>query len=183
MAIIENFSELTKQELEQFAADIVKKINDQKIFTKEVDLVLDTDNFHDPIDPDKLTGNLYIYLKTKDDESINIARGATWTASEDDLTDMNDAEFETDIVGGIIGALNCTEAEVDGYKLTLTVDDGDADLTDVEVDSHHIEHGGIGHYEYWGYHGYDDYEYCEVEGTVYEAAWGFFTLTIEPIVK
>lgn len=181
--IIENFCELTKQEQEQFAADIVKKINDQKIFTKEADFEIDTD-FDERIFADELTGDLSIFLRLKDGDSIGIARGASWTADEDDLKDLNDVEYDDDRCGALTAALDRTVAEIDGYKLTLSVDEADSDgVEDIEIDSHSTEHGGIGHYDYWGYQGYDDYTYCEVEGTIYESAWGAFTLTIEPIIK
>lgn len=183
MAIIENFCELTKQEQEQFAADIVKKINDQKLFTKEADFEIDT-HFDEYIFANELTGNLDIFLRLKEDDRIEIARYATWTADEDDLKDLSDAEYEEDWGSALLAALDRTEVEIDGYKLTLDVDTTDSDgVEDIVVDSHSSQHGGIGHYDYWGYQGYDDYTYCEVEGTIYESIWATFTLTIEPISK
>ena len=174
--VIENFNELSEQELLKIAEELVAKINSESIFTDEATLkVLE-------VEADKLTGNLSIYANTE--EPITVGRYAGWSAvDEDSLTaDMDDVEYYGSIKEETLECLLKTSEVIDGYKVTLTIDDvWEEDIVDKEVTTYSSADAGIGSYEYFGYSGYDSIPYVEVEGIIYKACYPTFELTIEPV--
>lgn len=176
MAVIYNFNELSKTELQQFAAGLVQKINSESLFTSEVDFKIEE------IDTDEMSGDLIISLSH--DDLIEISRKATWQCGDEDelYSTPYDPEFEDNIYTEIEQAFKTTTIELDGYKLSLTVDDIDEEeILEADVDSYSHEDSGIGHYEFWGEVGYDSRPYLEVEGSLIVSCSCYISLWVEPI--
>jgi hypothetical protein len=176
MSVIENFNDLTPQELQEFAKALVDKINKESIFSSEVNFTIDE------AEANELTGDLYIGLSHED--SIYVPREATWTCSDEDEV-HSDPGYEADYVNSIFddakAAFNTLTTVLDGYKVTLSIDDiDDTDTEEVEVDSYSHEDSGIGHYEYGGAPGYDSNPYIEVEGTIIRACSCALSLDVSP---
>ena len=175
MSVIYNFSELAEKELQQFAADLIAKINSESIFTNEVNFKLES------VEADDMSGDLCIYITNE--ELLEVPREATWQASsEDDMHHPEDEDFTNSIYDDVKKVFKTLTAELDGYRITLDVDDADAeDRVDVEVDNYTHEDSGIGSYEFWGDVGYDSHPYLEVEGTITSGCSCYMSLTVEPI--
>lgn len=170
--VIENFSALSQEELKQFAEKLLDKINTENIFSKETDFRFSDS---DAIWADEMTGDLIIALDTVDD--VYVAVKATWQAPEDDPGDCEDADEESPDFAEVFSK----EVIIDGYKVTLSVDDYDfVERDDVQVDSYSHEDSGIGYYEFWGQTGYDSHPYLEVEGTFTNTYKVYVSLTVEP---
>lgn len=170
--IIENFSILPQEELNQFAKKLLDKINAEHIFSSETDFKF-ADS--DAVWADEMTGDLVIALDTVDDVSVDVS--ATWQSPEDDPYDFEDADEDTPDFDDVF----VKEAIIDGYKVTLSVDDYDyIENIDVTVDSYSHEDAGIGHYEFWGSTGYDSRPYLEVEGFFTNTYAVYVSLTVEP---
>ena len=174
MSVIENFNLLSEQEQQQFAEQLVAKINAENIFLPENVLkVLE-------VGADELTGNLWISLDHED--SIVAARPAGWTVwSEDDThhPEEEDIEFYNDIKTDVQAEFKTMSAVIDGYKVTVDIDVLDWDRDDIEVDSVDEQDDGF-EYEYWGMSGYKDESSWECEGTVYYACGVGILLDVEP---
>lgn len=176
MPIIDNFSALPENELQKFATELVQKINDEGLFTDE-------DHFKIvEVQADEMTGDLVIGV----DASIEVPRSAEWICYEED--EINDkpeydrTEYPKSDTEEIKKALKATSVELDGYRVTIEVDDWDFDdITEVSVDTWSEEDAGIGHYEYWGHEGYDSRPYYEVSGTLTTECRCAFTFSVEPI--
>ncbi len=177
MSVIENFNELTEQEVQNFAAELVQKINSERIF------VSDTDFKVSEVEADEMTGNLYISVEHAD--PIEVSREASWTCSSvDDVN--NDPGYDADYTNSIFDdakkAFNTLSATIDGYAVTLDIVDVDATSTvEVEVDGYSEEDAGIGDYEFWGQRGHDSRPYVEVEGTIVSSCECSLSLYVEPI--
>lgn len=175
MELIQDFNTLSAKEQEVFALELIQKINEAKVFTNDVDFVFDL------VDADETSGDLYIGVYTKEDQSMPVDREATWTCNdEEDIDTPEDEEFSEYISYDVEKALKTLTAEVDGYAVTIAVDDADGDTTDVEVTKCTNEDAGIGHYEYWGFTGYDSRPYLEVTGVITQACGFSATLTVSP---
>ncbi len=177
MSVIENFNELSKDELQQFAKELIAKINKENIFSSEFNFTIEE------VDPYELTGDLYIGLSHED--SIDVPREATWTCSDEDEM-YSDPGYEADYANNIFNDVKALFGKLttvlDGYEITLSIDDiDDADTVEVEVDSYSHEDDGIGHYEYGGAPGYDSRPYIEVEGTIIRACSCAFSLNVSPV--
>lgn len=171
--VIENFSTLSREELNQFAKKLLDKINAESLITDEVDLQLPTDE--DAIWANEMTGNLHIALDAVD---ISGAVGATWQSPVDEPYEFDDADEDGE--PDFDGALN-KEVVVDGYKVTVTVDDYEyLERLEVEVLDYSEEDSGIGSYEFWGSREYDSHPYLEVEGEFINLYSVVLTLTVEP---
>ena len=175
MSVIYNFNELVENERQQFAADLVKKINEEHIFSSEVDFKIDS------VEADEMSGDLAISVSH--DGYVEISRSATWQSSdEDSMYSPEEPDYENTVYDDAEKAFSKQEAEIDGYKVSLVIDDADDDDTlDVEVDDYSHEDSGIGHYEYWGQVGYDSHPYVEVEGTIIRGCTCHITFWVEPI--
>ena len=170
--VIENFSVLSQAELEQFAKKLIDKINAEKIITTEADFAILNDP--DAVWASDITGNLIINLAAIE---VASAVDASWTAAEDDPYDYNDAEEGSPDFDDVFKK----EVVVDGYKVTLSIDDYDRiENLEVEVDDYSREDSGIGRYEFWGHIGYDSHPYLEVNGTFINLYSVAVSLTIEP---
>lgn len=173
MSVIENFALLSEQEQKDFAEALVKTLNTEKTFA-------DFDFKVDSVEADDMTGGLVIELSH--DDPIDITRNATWTCgdSEEAEDTPEDEEYENYLWEDAKQAFKTLNAELEGYTIELEISDADAEET-VEVDAEKVSHedSGIGHYEYWGYVGYDSHPYCEVEGTITQACSIYFSIYVE----
>jgi hypothetical protein len=176
MAIIENFAELSEQELKAFAESLVKTLNTENTFSDDFEFVIRS------VEADDFTGGLAIELSTEGDV-VRLERGATWTCGagrDDDPSDIpDDPEFDDDILEDAKDAFKTLSAEIEGYTITLIVADVDEeDIVDVEVRNVSEEDSGIGDYEYFGYRGYDSHPYCSVDGTLTQECTIYFGLDV-----
>jgi hypothetical protein len=179
MSIIYNFSELAEKDIQQFAADLVTKINSESIFSSQVDFKIED------VEADEMSGNLFISLSH--DDLIEVYRAASWqSANEDTVSDLSYAEpnFDNSLSEDTKDSFETLTAEIDGYKVTLDVYDVDAeDRLDVDVTGYSHEDSGIGRYDFWGDVGYDSQPYVEVEGTIIYGCSCYMTLIVEPITN
>lgn len=173
MSVIENFAAVSFEEQKTFADALVKTINSESIFTDQVDFKVTG------VEADEMTGGLIIILEHED--TIDIEREATWTcADRDEAHSPEDPDFADLLVSDVKNAFKTLAVELEGYSITLEVDDADEEETiDVEVDSISDEDSGIGSYEFWGVTGYDSDPYCEVEGTIVKACTVYCSLYVE----
>lgn len=174
MSVIENFVELSFEEQKAFAEALVKTINSESIFTDQANFKVSG------VDADEMTGGLTIELELED--TFEVKREATWTCGDRDEASNtpDDPEFTNLIFSDAKRAFKTSAVELEGYVVTLNVDDVDAEeTTDVEVDSVRDEDAGIGSYEYWGDVRYDSQPYCEVEGTLTQACTVYCSLYVE----
>ena len=89
--IIENFNLLSQEELETFATDFVKKINEANILSGDIEFKIDS------VESNEITGDLYIAVSNTDDYLLPVVRSATWTCGdEDELHDIAIALRDSD---------------------------------------------------------------------------------------
>ncbi len=176
MEIIENFAELSIEEQKAFAEALVKTINSESTFTDDTNFKVTG------IETDDLAGDLVILIEPED--PIEVPREATWTCSnsEDRYDDPGyDADYDNSIYDDAKKAFKTMTADIEGYRVSLEVDDLDeVETADIEVDDYSDEDAGIGHYEYWGHTGYDSRPYVEVTGTIIKACTCYLSLYVEP---
>jgi hypothetical protein len=181
MSVIENFNELSAEELKQFAQNLLDKINESGIFTSEVDLILDT--VYNPPEAN-LAGNLEFCVSTPENSGITVERKASWQAyGEDAKYYPEDPDFEASILDDAKSYFKTLSTEIDGYRVSLCeiLDADETEQIDVEVTDWTEEDGGIGSYEFWGHNGYDSAPYLEVEGIMsYDCSIGV-VFEVEPI--
>ena len=162
MNVIENFAELSFEEQRKFAEALVKTINSEHTFTDEFDFKISSE------EADDFTGGLVILIEH--DGLIEVSREATWQcATEDDVADDPgySADYANFLVDDVKKVFKTLSTEIEGYKVSLEVDDADEEETvEVNVDNYTHEDAGIGDYEYGGYRGHDSRPYIEVEGTI-----------------
>lgn len=162
--VVENFAVLSIEEQIKFARPILEKINNENIFSDETNF-----EFQD-VEPDDITGGLWITVSTAN--PIRVIREATWTAGTEEGAEEdpgNDAEYSKSIYEDTNKSFKTLSSEIDGYDVSLKVDDVEEDETvDADIEIDHISHedAGIGSYEYFGFTGYDSQPYVEVEGTI-----------------
>ena len=165
MSVIENFAALSAQEQREFAATLLNKINSENIFTADTNFEIAS------IEADDLTGGLAILISHPD--NIEVSREATWSCGDEEEAYSDpgyEAEYENSIFKDAEKAFKTLSTVIDGYNISLEIDDVDeVETVDVEVDHLSHEDAGIGHYEYFGYTGYDSRPYIEVEGTIVKA--------------
>lgn len=173
MTIIDNFAAVSFEEQKAFAEALVKTINSENTFTGQVDYKITE------VEADEMTGGLYIVLDPED--TIEVEREATWTcADRDEARYPEDPIFVDDLSSDVKKAFKTLAVDLEGYSITLIVDDVDEEeTTDVEVDSISDEDGGIGDYEFWGDRGYDSRPYCKVEGVIVKTCTVYTTLYVE----
>jgi len=179
MAIIENFSTLSQEELKEFVDKLIKTINTEQIFADNAELTLDTQC---AIETSDFDGNLYIPLEC----AIDVERFAKWDCgSPEERFDMNSAynlNFDNSIIEDAKKSFKTLSTTLEGYNVSLELDDVDDDgYEQVEVDSYSEADAGIGEYEFWGHKSYDSQPYCEVEGTITKSCTCYITLCVEPI--
>jgi hypothetical protein len=177
MNIIENFAAIPVEDQIALATALIKTINSEKIFHDEVQFEIAK------VEPYDLTGDLAIELAPV---TIEVLRDASWYCSDDpdendmpaDDDDITFAEYPDDDAKKAFKTLSTV---IEGYKVTLSVDDADEGQV-VGVEATGYEHGdnGIGHYDYFGYEGYDSQPYLEAWGTVEQECECFITLYVEP---
>lgn len=182
MVRIENFSKLSKAELEKFAADILGIINTKKVFTDDVDFILDTRN-GDAVEAFDLDGNLY--LSVTHDDKMSVECPATWTSrDESDMYDvgLHEVDYENYLYQDAQKSLKTLSTEIDGYKVTIECADcEDSEDYDVEVTDYHEDDDGIGDYEFWGSRERDSRPYLAVKGNIVKECTCYFTISVEPI--
>lgn len=176
MNIIENFAELSFEEQKKFADSLVKTINSEFTFTADTYFTVTG------VKADDLTGDLIISIGH--DDLINVSRKATWQCADEDEVDSDpgyDADYTTYLFEDTEKAFKTLETVIEGYKVSLEVDDVDEEETvEVAVDSYSHEDSGIGDYEYSGFRGHDSRPYLEVEGTIVKACSCALSLYVEP---
>ena len=180
MSVIENFAALPENELEEFAKALVNTINSKGLFSADVKF-----DFADTW-ADELSGNLTISTGTVDE--IELPRKASWVCdSRDEIEDDpgSEAEYVNSLSEDLAKLFQTMEAEIDGYKVSVEIDDEEYNNSDPAVDvvAEEVERGdaGIGSYEYWGYTGYDSQPYYEVTGTITKAFGATVYFYVEPI--
>ena len=160
---IENFAAIPFQEQMKFAEALLKTINSENTFS-------DNTNFEiDGIEVDEFTGGLIVTVSQTN--PISVSRKATWTCdSEEDAEDDPgfEADYENYLFEDAKKAFKTLSTVIDGYNVTLEIDDVDEQDTDAEIEIDNIsqEDSGIGDYEFWGERGYDSNPYVEVTGTI-----------------
>ena len=180
MSVIENFAALSAQEQQDFASALVKTINSESTFTSDVDFrILE-------IEANDLTGALEIFVETID--ALNVARAATWMQyDEDEIHSKPDydtnIEYEDSIESDILEALKTTSVELEGYKISVKLEDYDEVEEIAEFEVNDYEHGedGIGWYEYQGRDYYDSHDVYEIDGTITSTINVGLTFIVEPI--
>ena len=177
MNVIENFAALSEQEQKAFAEALIKTINSENTFGSEAQFEFDR------AEADDVTGGLYVLASTID--TMSIPRPAAWQAGgEEDINDDPglDAEYDNSESEDATAVFKTTSAVIDGYKVTLTVDElQDEGTEDVEVTDYTHEDSGIGWNEFWGVKSYDSQPYLEVTGILTKACYCFITLFVEPV--
>lgn len=172
--VIENFAELSFEEQKKFAEALVKTINTENTFTDQVDFKVES------IEADEMTGGLIIVLEYEG--TINVDRDASWSCRHpDDAYQIPDSPVFSyfDFVDAK-KAFKTLAVELEGYSVTLSVDDVDTEnIVDVEVSEINKEDDGIGSYDYFGYRGYDSRPYLAVEGTLTQACYVYCSLYVE----
>lgn len=175
MNVIENFAELSFEEQKKFAEALVRTINSESIFTSDTNFTLAG------VEADELAGGLYVFLEH--DDPIEVSREATWTCSDEDEVNSDpgyDADYADHLFEDTKKAFKTLFATIEGYKVSLEIDDVDMDDTiEVEADKYTHEEDGIGEYEYWGSRGYDSRHYIAVEGTIVKACSCGLSLYVE----
>ena len=115
---------------------------------------------------------------------IKVSREATWTCSDEEDVNVDpgyDADYKEFIFEDAKTAFKTLEAVLEGYKVSLEIDDVDEEKTiEVNADKYSHEDNGIGQYEYWGETGYDSQPYIEVEGTIVKGCDCALSLYVEP---
>ena len=176
MSVMENFTELSAREQLDFANALVKTINSENIFTNQVDFRVSG------VESEDMTGGLIIMLEHEG--TIEVERAATWTCNDEDSAyrTPEDPDFDDLSFNDAKKAFKTLSAELEGYVISLDVDDVDPEeITEVEVSSISHEDAGIGHYEFWGEEGYDSQPYCEVRGTLTQACTVYCNLYVEAV--
>lgn len=181
MSVIQNFSVLPAQEQRQFAADFINKINSSKILSDYAVFSLDD------IDTDDMTGGLYLEVTAKD---IYFERDVNWTEKDDEDIQSyygpgSSMPDDLDFVESILSDIKDTgfkskSVVLDGYTLTVedVADTADEKVEEIEVKHVSYEDAGIGHYEYWGYEGYDSDPYVAVEAKANCSATAYILLHV-----
>lgn len=178
MAIIENFAALSDKERMDFATNLVNKINsDVAYFAGHTDFKITE------VYADEASGDLVI--ATTNVDPLFVTCKATWQAAdEDDTPEFDDIEYKTTIYDVLTVLFENKVVEIDGYKVTLNVND----ILDDDIDSFEAvkvthEDSGIGSYSYWGDVGYDSRPYVEVEGLItHEVKDCDIVFWVEPII-
>jgi hypothetical protein len=177
MSVIENFAALPAKEQREFATALIKTINSESIFSADTNFEITG------VEADDLTGGLWIEVSHPD--PINVPRKATWQVLDEEEADTDpgyEAEYVDSIYEDAKSAFKTLSTVIDGYEVTLTVDDADADETvDIEVQSMSHEDAGIGHYEYWGHDEFDSRPYLEVTGVITKACTCSLVFFVEPV--
>ena len=158
--MIENFSLLSPEEQQQFAAELVAKLNAAKVFSDDSDLTI-----YD-IDTDEMDGSIGIAIGVE----TAIDRDAYWQCGDsEEAYDMPEHyDFTESSSEDAKKAFKTLATDFEGYILELReFDIEDYDVEGVsEVYDIENEDAGIGSYEYWGDTGYDSQPYCEVNGSL-----------------
>ena len=177
--VIENFAALSVEEQIKFAKTLLEKINSENIFTEETNF-----EFQD-VEPDDVTGGLWVSASIAN--PIGVSRNATWEAGDEDEAYEDpgrDADYSSTLVDDAKKSFKTLAAVVNGYNVSLQVDDVEEDDTidaEVEVDTISHEDAGVGSYEFWGFEGYDSQPYLEVTGTVIKSCDCNISFYIEPL--
>ncbi len=174
MSVITNFNTLSENELQQFAKTLVHKINKDFIFSSDVTFKIES------VEADELSGDLMINVINED--TVEVPRKANWQCvAKEDISNPERPECHNDIYRDTKKVFKSLEANIDGYKVTITIEEVDeGELTDVIVDNYEYVEDGIGEYEYWGHVGYDSCTYIEVVGTIVQSCNCYFSLLVEP---
>lgn len=181
MEAIENFIALSVEEQIMFAKALLDKFNSEHIVSDKTIL-----EFQD-VEVDDIDGGLWITASPA--TPILVSREATWTAGDEEGASEdpgNEAEYMNLLRDDTKKTFKTLSAELDGYKVSLKIDDVDEDETieaEVEVDKISHEDAGIGSYEFWGFNGYDSQPYVEVEGTITRAYDCTITIFVEPVAE
>jgi hypothetical protein len=181
MSVIENFSALSEKELNDFAEALIKTINSEHIFTSDANFSVYS------VEADELSGDLEIVIDH--DDYINIDREASWTCRDDEYLDNapEDISYSNLDTKDAAKAFKTLSAEIEGYTVTLDIDDVEVEeIVAFDVDHYTEEDSGIGDYEYAGHRGYDSHPYLVVSGTVTAAcncALALYVSVAEPTVE
>ena len=173
---IENFIGLPFEEQKKFAETLVKTINTERTFTSDVDFKLFS------VEED-ISGGLIIVVEH--DGLIEVPREATWQCSKEDEIHEDpgySANYTNYVYDEAKKAFKTLSAEIEGYKVSLEVDDiTEKETVEVNVDDYSHEDSGVGWYEYGSEVGYDSDPYIQVEGTIVKGCDCALSLYVEPI--
>ena len=174
MSLITDFRTLQEWELQKFAEALVRKVNADSTFSKEVDFKIEEVEVHE-------SGDLAIGI-TNDDRYVPATVEASWSCcDEDEIYSPEEPEIEGSTREALEESFVTFTANVDGYDIELTIDDYDEeDIQEVDVTSTTAEDDGIGSYEYWGHRGYDSSPYIAVEGNITYGCICYMTLWVSP---
>lgn len=175
MNVIENFAELSFEEQKKFAEALVKTINSENTFTDETNFIISG------IEVDEFSGGLVILIEHND--LISVSREATWQCLYEDEVDADPrdtADYAKSIYSEAEKAFKTLSTEIDGYTVSLQVDDIDEKETiEVNVDDYSHEDGGVGDFDHFGFTGNDSRPYIEVEGTIVKGCDCALSLYVE----
>ena len=180
--LIENFAELSAQELKEFADGLISKVNADHLFAPDIELRL-CDDSQDNIVPDEMTGDLDIYVEPT--EEVIIGREAYWSCGMDDDYEYGtpeDPDYSYGILEDIKKAFPTKTVSIDGYSVTIEAYDyADWDTGEVgKIISATEDDDGIGSYEYWGEIGYDSRPFMAIEGVIDCPTSIYVSLTVSP---
>lgn len=173
MELIMDFNILSEAERREFAEELVQKINTEHLFTSEAEFKIAT------VEADAMSGDLAISIE----QPLTITDKAIWQCDSEEETN-DDPGYDAEVLESEYAFKDGASVEVDGYTVTLSVDDWDTgDTIEVIVDDYSEEDAGIGSYEYWGHKGYDSRPYVEVTGSIVKDCLYYLTLWVEPTKK
>lgn len=180
MTAIENFAALPEQEQRDFADSLVKTINSEGTFSSDTDFrILETE-------ANDITGALEIFVETT--EALNVPRSAIWIQyNEDEIHSKPDhdtnIEYKDNLEKDILKVLNTTSLELDGYKISVKLEDYDEveEIAEFEVNDYEHTEDGLGWYEYQGREYYDSYDEYKINGTITSTINVSLTFIVEPI--
>ena len=170
---IEDFEDSTEAEQKLFVDDLVSKINTKHLFTSDVDFIVEDYWTED------CSSRLVVTLSHEG--AVEVTREASWQCgTADQINDMpEDIEYYKSSITDVAKAFKTGPVVVDGYKVTLVVDDVDTEEAyEVEAKTYTEEDDGIGFFDCWGFKGYDSRPYIQVEGNVTCKCTCLLTLTV-----
>lgn len=174
--VVENFNELSNEELQKFAQEMLAKINSSS---------LSGDAYFELVEAyaDEMTGDLVIDAQQNDDP-IYIERYGHWQADEDDDQPygIDSIEFEDSEKADVESTFSKGPVVIDDYNVEMEIVDFEftREIVEVDVSSTEAADDGIGSYEYWGEVGYDSRPYTEVTGSIVQECYVSALFIISP---
>lgn len=154
MELIDNFSLLSEEELLQFAQEFLAHINESKVFSDSITFE-DIDPMYG-VEANEMDGSLTIHVYF-DDFDYELEFEA------EDLEDSpHNWDYQQSAEQAIAAQFKTSKATIAGYNVEFGVDDApNEEVTDYEITERvtNEDDAGIGHYEFWGFEGFDSRPY------------------------